>query len=106
MYHLCVRPAIYVDNGRVFLVRVKIDGLNQAVIQIGFPIGGFDGADADFRKVVLFLHRVGSGKQRLAFLSIGRQDADFTWNIVRSEVVYQECSVFRELRTVHSVLLS
>ena len=98
-----MRAAIYVDNGRVFLVRVEAHRLNQAIIQVGLSVGGFDGADADFGQVVLFFHRVGGSKQCNAFFPVGRQDADFTWNIVRSEIVYQECSVFRELRAVHSV---
>ena len=41
--HLCVRTAIYIDDGGVFLCRVEVCGFHKAVVEVGHAVGRLDG---------------------------------------------------------------
>ena len=44
VYHLAVRTAVYIKYHRIFLARIKVNGLDKAVVVIILAIGTFDGA--------------------------------------------------------------
>ena len=66
--HLRMGAAIDVDDGGIGLRRVEIDGLHQAVVEVGHPIGGFQGAYAYLRGIEA-LPRIGGIEQRMSNFS-------------------------------------
>ena len=54
---LCMRTAVYVDDGRILLACIEVHRLHEAIVQVRLAIGGLDGTEGDFRHVVC-LHRV------------------------------------------------
>ena len=45
--HLGVRTAVYIDDSGVFLVRIEVSGLYDAVVKISHTVGSLDGAGFD-----------------------------------------------------------
>ena len=72
MNQLGMRTTVYIDDGRVFLVRVEVDRFDKTVVEVCLSVGRFQCTQCDFRQVVVFNQRVGSGQQYGSLLSVGR----------------------------------
>ena len=45
--HLGVRSTVYIDNGGVFLIRIKVRRFYETIVKISHTVGSFDGAYFD-----------------------------------------------------------
>ena len=99
---LGMRAAIDIDNGGIFLRRVEVGRLDEAVVEIGLAVGRLEGTRFHAGHLET-LERIGGGEQAYGFLAVGGGgDVDGARHVGSRPVVQQVRARGGELRVVYA----
>ena len=99
--HLGVRSTVYIDNGGVFLVRIKVRRFYETIIKISHTVGSFDGAYFDARHGEV-LEWIFCCQQIDAFPVLCGDKVDAAWHFRAGIGIYEVTAVCTQCAVVYT----